>query len=219
VEPRAAITVVTDGDEGAGLSLAKVLESAFLVTIASSSDDGFYTDVGGFQAVTLGVHTSVDRSIERCHGLRDRGYVGGILAVCADAGEGARLLEAGADDFLVAPVVPLEIETRLRACIRRAAARSRLRWGSLELDRLGRVAGIRGKSIALTDRECELLAFLIEAGGQVVTRSKLREQLLQRSEDRGSNLVEVHLSRLREKLGADAAMIETVRGAGYRLRR
>ncbi|HXX68356.1 MAG TPA: response regulator transcription factor [Polyangiaceae bacterium] len=219
MDPQASIAVVIHGDEGEGASLAAVLQSAFRVTVASSPDDAFYTDAGGFQAVVLGLRTSVDRKIDRCHGLREHGYVGGILAVCADAGEGARLLDAGADDFLVTPVVPLELETRLRACIRRAAARSRLRWGSLELDRLGRVAVIRDRSIALTDRECELLAFLIEAGGQVVTRPKLREQLLQRSEDRGSNLVEVHLSRLREKLGDNAAMIETVRGAGYRLRR
>lgn len=219
MEPRAPIAVVTEGRDEESLSLAAVLESSFQVTIASSPDEDFYSEVGGFQAVTLGSHASLEKRTERCHGLRERGYVGGILAVCADAGEGAQLLDAGADDFLVTPVVSLELETRLRACIRRAAARSRLRWGSLQLDRLGRVADIRGRSIALTDRECELLAYLIEAGGQVVSRPKLREQLLQRSEDRGSNLVEVHLSRLREKLGDDAAMIETVRGVGYRLRR
>jgi DNA-binding response OmpR family regulator len=211
--------LVTEDIEGESGSLATVLESSFQVTLVSSPDDAFYGDVGGFEAVTLGMPASLERRVECCQGLRERGYVGGVLAVCADAGEGERLLEAGADDFLISPVAPLELLTRLRSCIRRAAARSRLRWGPLELDRVGRVAEVRGRSIALTDRESELLAYLIEAGGQLISRPRLREQLLRRTEDRGSNLVEVHLSRLREKLGEDAAIIETVRGSGYRLRR
>lgn len=219
MEQAARSVLVIDFDEGEHAALAGPLESAFQVTISPSSDEAIYGDVGSFEAVALGTQASVEKRIERCHGLRERGYVGGILAVCAEAGDAERLLDAGADDFLVAPVVALELLTRLRSCIRRAAARSRLRWGPLELDRVGRIADIRGKSIALTDRECELLAYLIEAGGQVVSRPWLREQFLRQTEDRGSNLVEVHLSRLREKLGNDAAMIETVRGAGYRLRR
>jgi two-component system OmpR family response regulator len=59
----------------------------------------------------------------------------------------------------------------------------------------------------------------MQAGGRVVTRATLRERVWHRNEDRGTNLVEVHLSRLRDKLGDDATMIETVRRAGYRLRR
>jgi DNA-binding response OmpR family regulator len=218
VEQDSSVVLVIDCDEGERATLAAALESAFRVTQSLSSDETVYGDLAAFEAVALGTHGSIAKGTERCHGLRERGYVGGILAVCADPGEGERLLEAGADDFLVAPVDPRELVTRLRGCIRRTAARSRLRWGPLELDRVGRVALSRGRTIALTDRECELLAYLIEAGGQVVARAKLRERLLQRTDDRGSNLVEVHLSRLREKLGEDAAMIETVRGAGYRLR-
>lgn len=212
------MVLVIDSHEGERATLAAALESAFRVTLSPSSDETIHGDIGAFDAVTLGTHGSIEKGTERVHGLRERGFVGGILAVCGDAGEGERLLEAGADDFLIAPVASLELLTRLRGCIRRAAARSHLRWGPLELDRVGRVATLHGRAVALTDRECELLASLIESGGQVVARAKLRERLLQRTDDRGSNLVEVHLSRLREKLGEDAAMIETVRGAGYRLR-
>ena len=218
MERGASVVLVIDVDEGDRISLLALLESSFRVK-AFPYDDAFEGNLGGFDAVALGMHASVQARVERCHGLRERGYVGGVLAVCADAGEGEKLLEAGADDFLVSPFAPLELLARVRACIRRATARSRLRWGPLQLDRVGRVAEIRGRSVALTDRECELLALLIEAGGQVVSRSKLREQLLRRAEDRGSNLIEVHLSRLREKLANDSKMIETIRGAGYRLRR
>jgi DNA-binding response OmpR family regulator len=79
---------------------------------------------------------------------------------------------------------------------------------------------LRGRSVALTARECELLVGLMEARGGAVLRADLRERVLHGREDhRGSNIVEVHLSRLREKLGEDAGLIETVRRAGYRLRR
>ncbi len=94
-----------------------------------------------------------------------------------------------------------------------------MRWGPLDLDQVHRDLRVRGRTIALTARECALLTCLIEAGDQVVSRAKLRAQVWPRKEDRGTNLVEVHLSRLRDKLGDDAGVIETVRREGYRLRR
>jgi two-component system OmpR family response regulator len=89
----------------------------------------------------------------------------------------------------------------------------------MDVDRVSRILRLRGKSVPLTDRDVGLLACLIQAGGDVVSRATLRERVWHRTEDRGTNLVEVHLSRLREKLGEDGNVIETVRGAGYRLRR
>ncbi len=89
----------------------------------------------------------------------------------------------------------------------------------LELDRVHRIVRIQGAPRALTARESELLACLIVAGGDVVSRADLRERVWPRIADRGTNLVEVHLSRLRDKLGPQASIVETVRGAGYRLRR
>jgi len=121
------------------------------------------------------------------------------------------------DDFVTSPYE--ELAARMRACVRRSSARPRLRWGGLELDRMTRSVRIGDAEITLSTRECELLACLIEEQGRVVSRATLRERVWQRTEDRGTNLVEVYLSRLREKLGEHAVVIETVWRAGYRLRR
>jgi two-component system OmpR family response regulator len=213
---RAPVRVLLVDQEG----LVGSLEALGLVTaVASWLDDQMVANVAGFDAVMLGVHGHLGESKDACQRWREKGYLGAILALCADATEGEALLEAGADDFVTTPFEVRELVTRIRACARRAEARSRLRWGPLELDRVHRIARVRGRSIALTARECELLVCLIEAGDGVASRAHLRERVLQGKEDKGSNLVEVHLSRLRDKLGEDAAIIETVRRSGYKLRR
>jgi DNA-binding response OmpR family regulator len=206
-------------DRGAeAAALAALLEPWFRVTIVSL-DEPSIDDVGLFAGITLGMQGELRQRVERCGQLRQQGYAGAILAICADSAEGEALLEAGADDFVTAPFEARELATRIRASTRRSAAHSRLGWGSLELDRVKRELRVRGRLIALTARECELLVYLIETGGRVVSRAQLRERVWQRKEDRGTNLVEVHLSRLRDKLGEDAVLIETVRRAGYRLRK
>ena len=200
------------------VALAELLEQArFRTTLVPSPEEATSADIHSFAAITLGVWGPLAARIEWCQSLREQGYTGAILVVCDDAADAEPLLDAGADDFVASPLKPAELGARLRASIRRSGARHRLQWGHLELDRVGRLARLRGQSIALTARECELLARLIEAGGRVVSRESLRKQIWPSPQNRG-NLVEVFLSRLRDKLGDDASMIETIRGAGYRLR-
>jgi DNA-binding response OmpR family regulator len=201
-----------------GMALETALEPWLRVTVVSSLADRPMAEPSSFEGVVLGEHGSLGEKAARCHRLRDQGYGGAVVVICVDAMEGEALLEAGADDFVMVPFEARELVTRVVASARRIAATSRLRWGPFELDRVERVVRLRGRSVALTARECEMLACLIEARGVVVSRRTLRERVWQRTEDRGSNLVEVHLSRLRDKLGEDASMIETVRRAGYRLR-
>jgi DNA-binding response OmpR family regulator len=188
------------------------------VTVVSSLDDRSIEDISLFESIVLAVHQPLEQRVERCRQLREKGYVGAFLAVCADAAEGEALLDAGADDFVTMPFETRELVARIRAGVRRAAAHSRFQWGPLELDRVQRVVRLRGRSIALTARECGLLVCLIEAGGRAVSREDLRARVWN-NKDKGSNLVEVYLSRLRDKLGEDATVIETVRRAGYRLRK
>ena len=88
----------------------------------------------------------------------------------------------------------------------------------MEIDRVQRSVRLRGRVLVLTAREYAVLTCLVEAAGDVVSRAELISKVWGRG-DPGSNLVEVHLSRLRDKLGEDAGVIETVRRAGYRLRR
>jgi DNA-binding response OmpR family regulator len=214
--------LVIDSERATASQLAGMLMRAgFAVEVgecaAGTSIDGVATD---FDVVALGPSGLIADRTALCSALRVSGYDGAIVAVCAHISDGGSLVEQGVDDFLIAPVEELELAARVRFCFsRRRVPRPLLRWGPLELDRLGHTVRLRGRTVRLTSRDCELLACLIEAGGRVVTRARMLEQVWEGREDRGTNLVEVHLSRLRDKLGEDASLIQTVRRAGYRLRR
>jgi two-component system OmpR family response regulator len=126
-------------------------------------------------------------------------------------------LDAGADDYVPKPCDLGELLARARALARRSGSEMVLRLGPLLVDRVERRALVRGRRLDLAPREFLLLAHLMQAAGRVVSRAELLAKVWETSFDPGSNIVEVHVRRLREKLGDDASLIETVRGAGYRL--
>jgi DNA-binding response OmpR family regulator len=170
-------------------ALAGLLERPeFRVTVLSSLEEARFEDIAVFDGVVLGTQGTDEKRAELCRTLRDEGYAGAVLAVCAEVTEVEVLLEAGADDFVTARFEPRELVARIDAVVRRATSRSRLRWGPLELDRVHRILRLPGGTTTLTDRECELLACLIEARGLVVSRANLREWVWQSKEDRGTNL-------------------------------
>jgi DNA-binding response OmpR family regulator len=102
--------------------------------------------------------------------------------------------------------------------LRRSSGHAQLGLGALTLDRVGRRALLEGREVELTTREFALLLHLAHRADRVVTRGELLTQVWSIQFDPESNVVEVHISRLRDKLGSHAWMIETVRGRGYRLR-
>lgn len=154
-----------------------------------------------------------------CRRLRQAGMVTPIFMLTARGEVGERVLglETGADDFLVKPFEVEELVARVRALVRRASGFAKLGVGALELDRVGREVRLDGRSLDLTSREYALLLDFVHHAEKIVTRTELLARVWGTSFDPGSNLVEVHISRLRDKLGEHAWMIETVRGAGYRL--
>lgn len=141
-----------------------------------------------------------------------------VLTALGELGDRVEGLDRGADDYVIKPFEIPELLARIRALLRRSTAPIR-QIGGLRLDFRGRRVLTVGEPVDLTAREFDLLAHLVEAEGVVLSRAQLLSAVWGIQHDPGTNLVEVHVSRLRSKLGASAVMIETVRGGGYRLRR
>ncbi len=156
--------------------------------------------------------------ISVCRTLRDRGVRTPILMLTARAEVGERILglDAGADDYLTKPFDLGELLARVRALGRRAGAPTTLRLGPLVIDVAARKVTIDGKGVDLTARELALLSYLVQHAGRAVSRTELLQKVWNTSFDPGSNVVEVHIRNLRDKLGDHGKLVETVRGVGYR---
>jgi DNA-binding response OmpR family regulator len=155
-----------------------------------------------------------------CREIRRSGGTAPVLMLTARGETRERVLglEAGADDYMVKPFEVDEFVARVRALLRRASGYAVVRCGDLEVDPVARRATLAGAPLVVTTRECSLLLHLIHRADRTVKRSDLLAHVCGMQFDPGSNLVEVHICRLREKLGEHAWMIETIRGVGYRLR-
>jgi DNA-binding response OmpR family regulator len=162
--------------------------------------------------------------ITLCKGFRAAGNQAPILMLTAKGEVKDRVegLEAGADDYVPKPFEIDELLARVKALLRRAGHTGKLTCGALEVDRLNHKALLTSSAgttaLSLTSREFSLLVFLAAHAEQAVSRAAVLNDVWGPSFDINSNLVEVHVSRLREKFGELAWMIETVRGVGYRLR-
>jgi two-component system, OmpR family, response regulator QseB len=141
-----------------------------------------------------------------------------VLTARAFVADRVRLLDMGADDYLVKPFELIELSARIRALVRRAANRGgeTLEFGPVQLAPDNRKVTLHGADVDLTNREFLLLEALLRNRSRVLTRRQLEDLLYGRDEEVESNAVEVHIHHLRRKLGRN--LIETVRGVGYRLR-
>jgi len=157
--------------------------------------------------------------VELCREIRRDSQVPIVfLSARTDAIDIVLGLEAGADDYVTKPFEPPILAARLRAVLRRAtrlADGGRLRFGDLEIDPKGMVVTRDGLVLSLTPTEYRLLLELAENVGIVLTREQLLENVWGYVWSGDTRLVDMHVRRLRGKIGADA--IETVRGAGYKL--
>lgn len=146
-----------------------------------------------------------------------------ILSALGDVDARVEGLRAGGDDYLTKPFAFSELLARLDALLRRAqqtaAPETTLRVADLELDQLTREVKRAGQPITLQPREYRLLEYLMQNAGRVVTRTMLLEQLWDYHFDPQTNVIDVHISRLRGKIDKDfePPLLQTVRGAGYRI--
>ena len=149
-----------------------------------------------------------------------------VLSALGEVDDRVEGLRAGGDDYLVKPFALVELSARLEALLRRgggaggAAPATRLAVADLEMDLLARTVTRAGRDIELKPREFRLLEHLMRHAGQVVTRTMLLEAVWDYHFDPQTNVIDVHVSRLRRKIDRDfsAPLIHTVRGAGYVIR-
>jgi two-component system OmpR family response regulator len=146
-----------------------------------------------------------------------------FLSALSEVDDRVKGLKAGGDDYLTKPYAFVELLARLDALMRRrqpSAVKTRLQVGDLELDLLTRTATRGNVAIDLQPREFRLLEYLMRHAGQVVTRTMLLESVWEYHFDPQTNVIDVHISRLRAKIdkGFDVPLLHTVRGAGYMIR-
>jgi two-component system, OmpR family, response regulator len=210
--------LVVEDDNALRRSLVSLLEEEnYAVDQAGDGSEGLYKARSDtYDAVVLDVMLPGMDGWAFLAELRKAGTCP-VLMLTARTGVHDRVqgLDLGADDYLSKPFDNDELLARLRAIIRRRAGHSHpvLKVGILTLDTATRRIYLRGDEITATAREYALLEFLVMHRGKIVSRSDLYEHLFDEDEDSASNLLDVHVSNLRKKIGP--GLIETRRGHGY----
>jgi two-component system, OmpR family, response regulator len=218
--------LIMEDDLEAGHAMQRGLsEAGYDVQHAADGQDGLdAARKGGFDVMV------VDRMMPRMDGLtvvetlRREGDQTPVLFLSAlgEIEDRVTGLRAGGDDYLVKPYALPELLARVEALARRretGSVQTVLKVGELEMDLIGRRVHRAGKELDLQPREFQLLEFLMRHAGQSVTRTMLLEKVWEIHFDPQTNVIDVHISRLRSKIdkGFDRPMLQTVRGAGYRL--
>jgi len=220
------ILVVEDDREAAAYLKKALRESGHVCEVAYDGEEGFALALDGEFDVFV-----VDRMLPKRDGLslvaelRKRGVRTPVLILSALGQVDDRVtgLRAGGDDYLAKPYAFSELLARIEALARRGAPQSSdtvYKIADLELDRLAHRVTRSGQEITLQPREFRLLEYLMRHAGQVVTRTMLLENVWDYHFDPQTNVIDVHVSRLRSKIdkGFDRQLLHTVRGAGYMVR-
>jgi len=218
------VLVVEDDKRLAGTVKRGLEHEGYAVDVALDGLEGKWLAMEqGYDAIVLDIMLPGLNGYRLCAELRDAGNWTPILMLTAKHGEfdEAEALDTGADDFLTKPFSFVVLLARLRALLRRGrpARPTRVEIGDLHLDPAARRCWRRDREIPLTAREFAVLEYLARHAGDVVTKRALLEHVWDFEFEGDPNIVEVYVSRLRRKIGgtSDAPMIDTIRGAGYRL--
>ena len=213
--------LIVEDEPNLARQLRETLEGAgYAVDVANDGEDGHYLgSTENYDAVVLDLGLPEVDGLTVLDRWRKEGKATPVLVLTARDSWSDKVagLDAGADDYLAKPFQTEELIARLRALIRRASgnASSELTAGNVRLDtRTGRVT-LDGGPVRLTAQEYKLLSYLMHHKGKVVSRTELIEHIYDQDFDRDSNTIEVFITRIRKKLGAE--LINTIRGLGYSL--
>jgi DNA-binding response OmpR family regulator len=217
--------LIVEDDRKLAAALAEKLDSAQLtVDVAHDGETALdFARTSPYDAIVLDLLLPRVDGLSVCRQLRARGATTPILMLTARDGLADKVagLDSGADDYLTKPFASDELLARLRALLRRDASRKEgvLRYDELVLDPAAVTARWRDQPLELTAREYRILELLLRRAEQVVSREAIIESVWGFGFSDNSNLVEVYIRRLRRKLAENAApaLIQTLRGAGYRL--
>lgn len=220
------ILIIEDDTAAAGFMAKGLGESGHVTDHSADGEDGFEMARHGDYDVCV-----VDRMLPKLDGLtlvqrlRAEGIETPILFLSALGEVDDRIngLKAGGDDYLVKPYAFAELLARIEALVRRrdpGIVETHLKAGDLEMDLLARTVHRGGAEIAMQPREFRLLEYLMRNQGHTVTRTMLLEHVWDYHFDPQTNVIDVHISRLRGKIdkGFAQPLLHTVRGAGYCLR-
>lgn len=216
------ILVVEDNPRIAGFLRQGLGEEGYAVQVEGDGDHAFRRAVSErFDAAVVDVMLPGRSGVQLVRDLRDSGVAFPVLLLTArdrmeDKVEG---LDAGADDYLTKPFDFAELTARLRALLRRSGSRAPavLRLGRVELDPAARTVHRAGEPVELTPKEFALLEFLLRNPDRPLSRSMLMEHVWGIRFDPGTNVVDVFINALRNKVDPERRMIHTVRGVGYRI--
>lgn len=211
------VLVVEDEPELLAVLARALREDGYAVDEAADGDDALFKACNWeYDVVVLDVMLPGKDGWQVLKGLRQTRKTPVLMLTARDGvADRVRGLDSGADDYLVKPFSLAELLARMRALIRRASGQAEavLTLGEVVLDTGSKTVTVRGVPTALTAREYALVELLALRRGRLVTRTQIYEHLFDENEDTLSNLVEVHVSNVRKKLGKD--FITTRRGLGY----
>jgi DNA-binding response OmpR family regulator len=218
------LLLVEDERKVASFIARALRENSYAVDVAETGEKALElgTDVS-YDAILLDVRLPGLSGVQVCRELRQQGIEVPVLMLTARGLVEQRVegLDAGADDYLTKPFVLAELLARVRALVRRGlhSGNARLRYADLELDRHRRRATRGKEAVPLTSKEFALLELFLLRAPELVTRTEIVEHVWDRHFDSETNLVEVYVNRLRQKvdLNRSAKLIHTIRGIGYRL--
>ena len=219
------ILVVEDDPSVSGFILKGLREERYAVDLAIDGEAGFsMASLTPYDLIVLDIMLPKMNGVEVCRNLRATKNMTPILLLTARETVEDRVLglDTGADDYLTKPFAFAELLARIRALLRRGQPSTpmQLTIADLELDPVTHKVWRGGKEVVLTNKEYALLEYLLRNAGRVLTRTAITEHVWDIHYDSVTNIVDVHIKALRNKMDRDMApqLIHTVRGVGYVLK-